>query len=172
MIRILSGIAIFAFAAVAQVQEPQYLDAFYAAGTNGHLVELERQTIAFRSHMKLLPGYGSFTMNGEVRPGQSPVRLGATPQFVILGRAPIDPSLRFELRSLKASKRTRELVIARGHGTVFGAASSTEDGAIPLRFENYGDASYRITPTQALTPGEYALETRGVIATIYCFGVD
>jgi len=173
MIRTLSGIAIFALvASAAQVEEPQYLDAFYATA-NGHLIELERQTVAFRSHNKVLPGYASFTMNGEVRPGQSPVRLGGTPQFVVRGRAPIDPGLRFELRLLKASKKTRELVMARGHGTMFGAsASTTEDGAIPLRFEDYGDGSYRIIPAQALAPGEYALATRGIVATIYCFGVD
>ena len=52
------------------------------------------------------------------------------------------------------------------------ATSKLSDGALPIRFEEYGGTSYRITPEQPFAPGEYALLLRGVVNDLYCFGVD
>lgn len=65
-------------------------------------------------------------------------------------------------------------MITQGHGTVFGgsATSKLDDGALPIRFEEYGQNSYRITLEQPLVRGEYALLLRGAVTDLYCFGVD
>jgi len=156
------------------VAEPQYLNSFYAVDANGKLIDLERQTVTFHTKTKVLPGYASVKMTTQFKPGHSSVRLPATAQFVVRGRAPIDPVSRFELRALKVSKDHREFVMTQGHGSILGASatSNLSEGAIPIRFEEYGTNSYRITPTQPLEPGEYALALRGLISDLYCFGVD
>ena len=99
----------------------------------------------------------------------------ASAKFNVRGRrSPLDPVSRFQLRVLKSSKDRREIVITQGHGSVFGggATSSMDEGAIPIRFEEYGADSYRITPEHPLPPGEYALALRGMVFELYCFGVD
>ena len=131
------------------VAEPQYLNSFYAVDADGKLIELERQTVTF-------------------------LRLAASAQFIVRGRAPIDPVSRFDLRALKGSKDHREFVMTQGHGSVFGgsATSNPEEGALAIRFEEYGANSYRITPDKPLAAGEYALAVRGLVSELYCFGVD
>ncbi len=158
----------------APVAEPQYMNSFYALDANGKLIELERQTVTFRTKAKVFPGYASVKMTTEFKPGHSPVRITATAQFIVRGRAPIDPVSRFELRALKASKDHRDFVMTQGHGSVFGASatSNPEEGAVAIRFEEYGASSYRITPDRPLAPGEYALAMRGLVSELYCFGVD
>jgi hypothetical protein len=158
----------------APVAEPQYINSFYAADANGKLIQLERQTVTFHSKVRALPGYVSVKMTTEFKPGRSPVRMAATAQFIVRGRAPIDPLSRFELRALKGSKDHREFVMTQGHGSVFGgsATSNPEEGAVAIRFEEYGANSYRITPDKPLAPGEYALAVRGLVSELYCFGVD
>jgi hypothetical protein len=156
------------------VAEPKYLNSFYAVDANGKLVDLERQTVTFHTKTKVLPGYATVKMTTQFKPGYSSVRLPTTAQFVVRGRAPIDPVSRFELRALKGSKDHREFVMTQGHGSIFGgsATSNPSEGAVPIRFEEYGTSSYRITPDRPLEPGEYALALRGFASELYCFGVD
>ena len=156
------------------IAEPKYINSFYALDANGALIELERQTVTFHTKMKVLPGYASVKMTTQFKPGSSPVRLPADAKFIVRGRAPIDPVSRFELRALKASKSHREFVMTQGHGSVFGgsATSNPSEGAVEIRFEEYGASSYRITPDKPLMPGEYALAMRGSVSELYCFGVD
>jgi hypothetical protein len=158
----------------APVSEPKYINSFYAVDANGTLVELERETVTFHSKVRVLPGYASVKMTTEFKPGRSPVRLAATAQFIVRGRAPIDPLSRFELRALKGSKDHREFVMTQAHGSILGgsATSNPEEGAVAIRFEEYGANSYRITTDKPLAPGEYALAMRGFVSELYCFGVD
>jgi|SRR5579862_3911306 len=157
------------------VAEPQYVDSFYVVDSTGKLTELEHQSVTtFHTKTKALPGYATVKMLAEFKPGHSPVRLTADAKFVVKGRAPIDPASRFELRLLKASKDHREILMTQGHGTLLGgsATSKLDEGALPVRFEDYGADSYRITPAQPLAPGEYALGTPGFVTQLFCFGVD
>jgi hypothetical protein len=156
------------------VAEPQYINSFYAADISGTLIQLERETVTFHSKVTALPGYASVKMITEFKPGHSPVRMAATVQFIVRGRTSIDPLSRFELRVLKVSKDHREFVMTQGHGSVFGgsATSNPEEGAVSIRFEEYGANSYRITPDKPLPPGEYALSVKGLVSELYCFGVD
>ena len=68
----------------------------------------------------------------------------------------------------------REFVMTQAHGSILGgsATSNPEEGAVAIRFEEYGANSYRITPDKPLAPGEYALAARGLVSELYCFGVD
>lgn len=158
----------------APVAEPQYINSFLTVDANGKLIDLERQTVTFKTKMKVLPGYASVKMTTQFKPGLSSVRLPATAQFIVRGRTVIDPVSRFELRALKGSKDHREFVMTQGHGSILGgsATSNPSEGAVPIRFEEYGTSSYRITPAQPLEPGEYALAVRGLVTELYCFGVD
>jgi len=158
----------------APVAEPQYIGSFYALEASGKLLDLERTTVTFHAKSKVLPGYASIKMTTQFKPAHSPVRLGAGAQFIVRGRAPIDPVSRYELRLLKTSKDHREFVMTTAHGSVFGgsATSSLEEGAVSIRFEEYGANSYRVTSAQPLAPGEYALALRGMVSELYCFGVD
>jgi hypothetical protein len=154
--------------------EPQYINSFYAVDANGKLIDLERQTVTFHSKVRALPGYATVKMTTEFKPGHALVRLPADAKFIVRGRTQIDPVSRFELRALKGSKDHRELVMTQAHGSIFGASttSNPEEGAVAIRFEEYGANSYRITPDKPLAPGEYALATRGLVSELYCFGVD
>jgi hypothetical protein len=157
------------------VAEPQYIDSFHAVDKNGKLTELEHQTVtAFHSKIRALPGYTTVKVLAEFKPSHASVRLPAGAQFVVRGRSPVDPSSRYELRLLKVSKDHREILMTQGHGTIVGgsATSNLNEGALPIRFEEYGANSYRITPNQPLPPGEYALALHGVVTELYCFGVD
>jgi len=166
--------SVMAQSAKEAIGEPQYINSFSGVDSNGKLIELERNTLAFHAKTKVLPGYASVKMVAEFKPGQASVRMPANAQFIVRGRSPVDPMSRFQLRVLKSSKDRREIVITQGHGTVFGggATSSMDEGAIPIRFEEYGTDSYRITPEHPLPPGEYALALRGMGTDLYCFGVD
>jgi hypothetical protein len=158
----------------ASVAEPQYINSFYAVDANGKLIQLERKTVTFHSKAKVLPGYASFKMVTEFKLGQSSVRVSAVAHFIVRGRSPLDPASRYELRLLKASKDHREFMMTQGHGSVFGggATSSVDEGALSIRFEEYGTNSYRITPEHPLPPGEYALAMRGMVSELYCFGLE
>lgn len=157
------------------VAEPRYIDSFYALGVNQELIELERASVTFHSKVRALPGYATVRMTAEFKPGHAPVRLnGGAAQFVVLGRSPVDPSSRYELRLLKRSKDHREFVMTQGHGSLLGATatSNLDQDTIPIRLEEYGTNSYRITPAHPLVPGEYALAFHGAISVVYCFGID
>jgi hypothetical protein len=156
------------------VAEPKYINSFYASDGNSALIELEHQTVTFHAKDRMVPGYASFKNTTKFKPGRSPVRVADTAWFVVRGRAPIDPSSRFELRKLNSSKDQREFVMSQSYGTVLGhsGASDPEKDDVAIRFEEYGANSYRITPVKPLNPGEYALAVRGYISELYCFGVD
>jgi hypothetical protein len=178
-----AGIVLVAFIAVGTVksqtgsrtvEEPRYINSFFAVDDSGKLIELERRTVTFHAKTRMLPGYATVKMTTEFKPGRSLVRVDATAQFIVRGRASINPVSRFELRALKGSKDHREFVMTQAHGSVFGgsATSNPEEGAVEIQFEEYGGNSYRITPVHPLAPGEYALATRGYASELYCFGVD
>lgn len=158
-----------------QIAEPQYVNSFSALDSTGRLIELEHQSVTkFHSKVKPLPGYASVKTSAEFKPAHAPVRLPAVSTFVVRGRSSLDPASLYELRVLKVTKDHREILLSQAHGTVFGASatSSMSDGAVPIRFEEYGTSSYRISTQQPLPPGEYALAIRGAVTDLYCFGVD
>jgi hypothetical protein len=158
--------------AYAQVAEPQYIDSFYALTPNGNLIELEYRNVVFRPKSWAVPGYVSFKTVADFKPAQSPIRLPASAQFVVRGMEDVNPATVYELRMLKDSKNHRELVLSQAHGSIVGGGVNPEEGAIPIRFEEYGNSSFSIVPMQPLAPGEYALMVRGRYSQVYCFGVD
>lgn len=156
----------------AQVVEPQYVNSFYALTPNGNLIDLEYKTVALHPRSWAVPGYASVKMVADLKPSQSPIRLPASSQFVVRGLVNVNPATVYELRQLKDSKNHREFVMSQAHGSIVGGAVNPEEGAIPIRFEEYGSSSFRIIPEQPLAPGEYALMVRGRYSQLFCFGVD
>jgi hypothetical protein len=155
----------------AYVPEPQYINSFYALTPNGNFIDLEYRNVVLRPKSWAVPGYASFKTVADFEPSQSPIRLPATAQFAIRGRANVNPATIYELRLLKGSKSHREFVLSQAHGSIVGGAVNPEEGAISIRFEQYGGSSFRIIPQQPLAPGEYALVVRGRYSQLYCFGV-
>jgi hypothetical protein len=158
--------------AYVQVAEPQYVNSFYALTPNGNFVDLEYRNVVIHPKSWAVPGYASFKTVADFEPSQSPIRLSASAQFVVSGRTNVDPAMIYELRLLKGSKSHREFVLSQAHGSIVGGALNPEEGATPIRFENYGSSSFRIIPQQPLAPGEYALMVRGRYSQLFCFGVD
>jgi hypothetical protein len=157
------------------VAEPQYYNSFYALDASEKLVSLDHEKVTtFRSKAKPIPGYASAKSFAEFKPSHASVRLAGNAQFVVRGRTAVDPSSVYELRLLKVSKDHREILLSQAHGTITGssATSKLDEDTIPVRFEEYGSSSYKITPEQTLKPGEYALSVRGVVTELYCFGVQ
>jgi hypothetical protein len=152
--------------------EPQYINSFYALTPNGNFVDLEYKNVVLHPKSWAVPGYASFKTVADFEPGQSPIRLPASAQFAVRGRANVNPAMIYELRLLKGSKSHREFVMSQAHGSIVGGAVNPEEGAIPIRFEQYGTSSFRIIPDQPLAPGEYALVVRGRYSQLFCFGVD
>jgi hypothetical protein len=155
-----------------QVAEPQYVNSFYALTPNGNFVDLEYKNVVLHPKSWAVPGYASVKMVADLKPSQSPIRLSASAQFVVRGPVSVNPATIYELRLLKDSKSHREFVMSQAHGSIVGGAVNQEEGAIPIRFEEYGTSSFRIIPQQPLAPGEYALMMRGRYSQLYCFGVD
>jgi hypothetical protein len=156
----------------AQVAEPQYINSFYALTPNGNFIDLEYKNVVLHPKGWAVPGYASVKTVADFKPGQSPTRLPASAQFVVRGRVNVNPATIYELRLLKGSKSHREFVLSQAHGSIVGGAVNPEEGAIPIRFAEYGSSSFRIIPQQPLAPGEYALVVRGRYSQLYCFGVD
>jgi hypothetical protein len=159
--------------AYAQVAEPQYINSFYALTPNGNFIDLEYQNVVLHPKSWAVPGYASMKMVADIKPAESPIRLPATAQFAVRGaRANVNPAMIYELRLMKGSKSHREFVMSQAHGSIVGGSVNPEEGAIPIRFEQYGSSSFRIIPEQPLAPGEYALVVRGRFSQLFCFGVD
>jgi hypothetical protein len=152
--------------------EPQYINSFFALTPNGNFIDLEYKNVVLRPKSWAVPGYASFKTVADFGPSQSPIRLPASAQFAVRGRANVNPATIYELRLLKGSKSHREFTLSQAHGSIVGGAVNPEEGAIPIRFEQYGTSSFRIIPEQPLAPGEYALMVRGRYSQLYCFGVD
>jgi hypothetical protein len=158
--------------ASAQVAEPQYINSFYALTPNGNFIDLEYKNVMLHPKGWAVPGYVSFKTVADLKPGQSPIRLPASAQFAVRGRADVNPAMIYELRLLKGSKSHREFVLSQAHGSIVGGAVSPEEGTIQIRFVEYNASSFRIIPEQPLAPGEYALMVRGHYSQLSCFGVD
>jgi len=155
-----------------QVVEPQYINSFYALTPNGNLIDLEYRNVVLHPKNWAVPGYASVKTVADFEPSQSPIRLPASAQFVVRGRTNGYPATIYELRLLKGSKSHREFVLIQAHGSIVGGAVNPEEGAIPIRFRQYGTSSFRIIPERPLAPGEYALMVRGRYSQLFCFGVD
>lgn len=156
----------------AYIAEPQYINTFYALTPNGNFIDLEYRNVMLHPKSWAVPGYASVKTVADLKPGQSPIRLPASAQFVVRGRTNVNPATIYELRLLKASKSHREFVLSQAHGSIVGGAVNPEEGAIPIRFEQYGGSSFHIIPQQPLASGEYALVVRGRYSQLFCFGVD
>jgi len=170
----LSSVLTFTKAQTPAPLEPQFYNSFYALDSAGKLIELDHQKVTtFHAKTKPLPGYASVKVSAEFKPAHAQTSQPGNVQFVVKGRSAVDPSSLYELRSLKINKDHRE-ILTQAHGTLIGAPATTtlDEGVLLVRFAEYGDNSYRITPDKPLPAGEYALALHGNVMDLYCFGVD
>jgi hypothetical protein len=157
-----------------KVVEPEYNFIVFALdSTNGSLIPLERKQGNFQTKVRAL-GYGG-AKGSTVFPGESsPVRFKADQKIDFIMRVEstgTDPSTVVALDALTRSKGKRELQIVQVGA--FGTHSGTTNGqaAKSLNFAKYGEHSYRFTPADPLTKGEYAVMSKGS-AEGFLFGVD
>lgn len=143
--------------------EPETLGILYhldlAAGT---LAPLERQVARVRlgvSRWMFGVGGASAEISGE----RSPFRLtaGQKPEFVVRLAVGVDPN-KFVLYLLQRKK---------GKRTIRYGASGLPEDAILCRVTKSGEFSYKITPDQELTPGEYCFSPRDT-NDVFAFGLD
>jgi hypothetical protein len=159
----------------ATAVEPKFYNSFYAVDATGKLLELDHQKVTtFHANTKPLPGFASVKVSAEFKPAHAQTRLSPDAQFVVKGRSAVDPSSLYELRALKVAKGHREILMSQAHGTIVGGSVTRklEEDVLLVRFEEYGENSYRIKPGKPLVPGEYALAVKENITDLYCFGVD
>ena len=128
------------------------------------LLPLDRET----SHIKASPGF--FKAKAKLRVNGVRARLRVSenrPDFIVQLANGVDPN-KIKLYKMTVSDGKRETVIATA--VAFGGVKS-ELNTTTLDVTRYGVSSYKLTPPQALLPGEYVL-----VATdstdAYCFGVD
>ena len=171
----LTLLALMTCAAQTEVTEPEFADVFFRLDA-GKLVALERQTATIQGKVS---GFMvvSIKTASEFPGAKSPVRFPANVplEFVVRAVFPssgVDPNTLWALRKLGSKKKSRELVIAAGKATPFGASTKAPlaEGVLPVEFSKYGTASMKMTTTP-LAPGEYAV-SRQYAQAVFCFGVD
>lgn len=158
----------------AAVVEPEYANQFDIVTSEGKLVPLERQT------SKIEAKAGGFiavksTVKHVVPGAQSPVRAEPAAQFVVrLHVGDMDPATVIHLYKLDKDKSSRSVVVASTSVTPFAGVKSgaVEPNTIAVAVEKYGESSFKVTPSQPLAPGEYALVTTMSGQNEDCFGVD
>ncbi|MDB5469138.1 MAG: hypothetical protein JWR84_698 [Caulobacter sp.] len=145
------GLASPAFAAKA----PPAPD--FSATAGDAPLTLEIQVAAFKQQMKAM-GYGGADVFYELKGAASPVRLkaGQTVSFLSKEPATIDPQQRIGLFRLTTVKATRRLATGKVNPLGYGTRNVKNQAAVAFTAVREGDL-WRLTPTEALTAGEYGL---------------
>ncbi len=162
------------------VLEPQDLGAVFLlkGSTNNELVPLEARRAVYENNMGFFDGSEEL----KIREGRSPIRfvVGEQLQFVVRTTMPEndprwgsfsahDPKL-YNLFKLDPGRTERRLILSE---TGLGGSNSAP-GAYLVRVRPYGQSSFLLLPSEALTPGEYAFRY-GVGSDsldLFAFGVD
>ena len=143
------------------VPEPDILSTVYYldAAKNG-LTTLERQTAKGSS--------GVFHGSAEIKSERSSVRIDgdSVQDFVVSLPAGVDPS-KFELFLMEIKKDKRRTVMASAK--LFSV--QVGKNSIAIAAKRYGNAAYKLSPTQKLPPGEYCFSPSDSNDT-FCFGID
>ena len=94
------------------------------------------------------------------------------PDFVIQAPQNVDPLSLVQIVRLTVRKGHREMITAQSHGFMgFGGIRTEQDKeSVSFQASKYNASSIKITPTEGLAPGEYAI--RKVAREVFCFGVN
>ncbi len=158
---------------VENVQEPEYSGTVFFLNPAGALLPLEKQMP--NSQVKVIAGgFGgakvSVTFNGPASPTR--FKAGQDVQFVVrLIASGIDPESLMSLEVLKVSKDHREVVAVKAGSLGSSSKSTSGEFTRPLNFSKYGQQSVKLSPTEPLAPGEYAI-TNKLEQSAFLFGID
>jgi len=155
------------------VREPEFIGAFYALdASSGNLLDLERQTPRFQLHTKMM-GYRGGKESAVVPGPRSPVRFksGSPIAFIVkLETGGQDPTTLISIHSMKSRKNEREVEMVSVGALGHSSKSTLDDSAVPINVAKYGQASYKVTSSQTLAPGEYVIASSPRVG--YFFGID
>lgn len=158
-----------------KVHEPEYVaQPHYIDSTTGALVPLERQVAVRKTRNKAL-GYAGGSIGYEIQGGKSPVRFHSASKIEFVVRVEslqTSPEDILRLLILKAKKERRELITTKIKPMGLGSTTDPSAGAVAFAATRFGESSFRITPTNTLPAGEYAIQMAGALGTFFCFGVD
>ena len=157
-------------------QEPEYTNSFFYLDSTGALKPLEREPVGVSSKIHAL-GFGGASASYQIQGEHSPVRFasGAPIQIIVkLENHDADPATQVLLYSLKSGKDNRQILITRVHYMGLGQKSDLQASQLQMAFSKYGEGSIKITTSNPLQPGEYAIamQTQGAQPLAFCFGVD
>ena len=161
---LLSAVALAQTPEPKKVQEPEKLNVMYAVDSIGTLVPLERTAAKVRTSAKLT---GGAKQVAQLEGAASALRLvaGVEPVFVVKLATGVDPGT-WTLYAFESKKNHREVVLANA-GYLSAKAGL---GAVACDVSKYGEGSYKLTPAQPLSAGEYGFSSANS-NDVFAFGV-
>jgi len=146
-----------------KLPEPESIGVFYFLDSvNDSLMPMERQVAVMKTR-GMIKTQVLVQLTGE----KSPFRLKTDQKVEFVVNLPngVDPN-KYHLYLFSVKKGKRELILAQS--TMTGAKSNFVQ--VPFNVTKFG-GSYKYTPSQALSPGEYGFFPMGS-NDASCFGID
>jgi hypothetical protein len=164
------GISVVALSFEARAQEnkvpePETIGVMYWLDqVNDALVPLDREITS----IKAAPGFFKAKAKLRVNGARARLRLNdPKPEFIIQLANGVDPNkIKLYLLSVEGGKRTTVVATA----TAFSGVKSQLQ-TLSFDVTKYGQNSYKLTPAQALVPGEYVFNATDS-NDAFCFGID
>jgi hypothetical protein len=153
-----------------KVVEPEALNVVYSLdAAKNSLAPLDREAIKMKAKAKLM-GLGGAKGYAEVRGEKASVRFKADekPQFVVSLANGIDPG-KVRLYRFEAKSGKRQVILE--NFSYFGGKAESGLGSVQVNASRHGQASYKLTPSAALSPGEYGFSYADS-QEVFCFGID
>ena len=162
-----------------KIKEPDFIGVFFRLNpTNGDLIYLERQNTQRRTSTAdafiTVDTKTMMQIDGE----KSPVRFkrGDQLDFIVkLNSQQDDPQSQIEFVLFESVKGKRQWVLEKGSSSTLSAFGSANDISrkkmVSYNFAKYGESSFKVSPINQLSRGEYLLGLNGVSAS-FCFGID
>ncbi len=150
-------------------KEPENLNIFYFQDDSGKLTELERisgqaqQTVGANGYFLLKGSNSSFRLESSQKQNFI-IRLpkGVSPDKIDLFRM-----------FLKDGNRAVPIFASGNFAYPVEAKASNSPGKFRINISNFGENSYKISPTQNLIAGEYCLSTPNEASNeVFCFGIN
>ena len=148
-----------------KVPEPETIGVlFWHDAANNALVPLDRETIS----VKVSPGFFKASAKIRVNGVNAKLRLKGDQKhaFIIQLANGVDPNkIKLYLLKVDGDKRVTTVATASGFG------SKSELKTLPFDVTKWGQNSYKLTPSQALVPGEYTFNATDS-TDAFCFAID
>jgi hypothetical protein len=159
----------------AKLPEPQYYGTVYWFDSGAaKLTMLDRQKLNSVAKSKAF-GYGGVKATLQAQGPKASVRFqsGQKLEFVFQVPPNIDPQTLAEIVTFDAKKDHRELTYMESKGLLGmkGVQGAGDQGDIPFQAAPYTAAAVKISPSEPMKPGEYAVRIQKA-PEVFCFGID